>query len=202
MHAVWALRSSPGSSYLSFWVLTNLTWHIVSTLDKCPGDVVVVNRYNAQRDEEVDQEYHNRVNLGMHLVGERIWHAGGERCVLVWHMNHLWENCLRDGQQHRNHPYSDSLQAGPEHRAGRLDVHGIHNSFVSKRNTCEELSAHRLQCLSSGVRMDERENCLVYHQFIIAWGGETLWVLIWSQIWFCADWGLWIVHTGTRGCLY
>lgn len=70
-------------------MLTNLTWHIMSTLDKRPRDVVVVNRDNAQGDEEVDEEYHNRVNLGMHLVGEWIRHTSGECHVLVWHMNHL-----------------------------------------------------------------------------------------------------------------
>ncbi len=62
-----ALHSSPENSYLSFGVLTNLTWHIVSTLDKRLCDVIVINRDNAQRDEEVDEEYHNGVNLGMHL---------------------------------------------------------------------------------------------------------------------------------------
>lgn len=72
----------------------------MSTLDKCPRNVVVVNRDNAQRDEEVDKEYHNGVNLGMHLIGEWIWHTSGECHVLVWHMNHLREDRLRDSQQH------------------------------------------------------------------------------------------------------
>lgn len=183
---VWALLSSPGNSYLSFGVLTNLTWHVVSTLDKRLRDVVVVNRDNAQRDEEVDEEYHNWVNLGMHLVGEWIRHTSGERRVLVWHMNHLREDRLRDSQQHWDNPYSDSLQAGPEHCAGGLDVHGIYNSFVSKRNICEESSAHRLLGLSSWLRMNERQNCLVYQQFISAWGKTSLWAFIWSQIWFSA----------------
>ncbi len=129
-----ALHSSPENSYLSFGVLTNLTWHIVSTLDKRLCDVVVVNRDNAKRDEEVDEEYHNGVNLGMHLIGEWIRHTSGERYVLIWHMNHLREDRLGDSQQHWDNPYSDGLQACPEHCAGGLDVHGIHNSFVSKKN--------------------------------------------------------------------
>lgn len=191
---VWALHSSPGISYLSFGVLTNLTWHIVSTLDKRLRDVVVVNRDNAQRDEEVDEEYHNGVNLGMHLVGEWIRHTSGERHVLIWHMHHLREDRLRDSQKHWDNPYSDGLQAGPEHCAGGLDVHGIHNSFVSKRNICEELSAHRLLCLSSRLRMV----CLstIYHCLREK---NTVGSYLKSDLILCG--GLWLVHTRIRVCL-
>lgn len=102
----------------------------------------------------------------MHLIGEGVRHAGGERRVLVWHVHHLREDGLGYSQQHRDDPYRDGLQAGPEYGAGGLDVHRVHNSFVSKGNICEELSSHRLPFLSS--RLDERENWLVYHQFIVA----------------------------------
>lgn len=54
-----SIHSSLSSSHLSFGVLANLAGHVVSTLDKCPCDVIVVDRDNAQRNEEVDEENHN-----------------------------------------------------------------------------------------------------------------------------------------------
>lgn len=80
----------------------------------------------------------------MQLIREGIRHTGGERRVLVGHVNHLREDSLWYSQQHRDDPNGDSLQAGPEYGAGGLDVQRVHNSFVSKGNVYEELSSHRL----------------------------------------------------------
>lgn len=47
----------------------------MGALDERAGDVVVIHRDDGQRDQEVNQEDHHRVNLGMHLIGQRVGHA-------------------------------------------------------------------------------------------------------------------------------
>lgn len=57
--------------------------HVVGAPDECAGDVVVIHRDDGQRDQEVHQEDHHRVNLRVHLIGQRVRHAVHEGDVIV-----------------------------------------------------------------------------------------------------------------------
>ena len=78
------------SSYLSLGVLADLSRHVMSTLDERAGNVVVVNRDDAQRNQEVHQEDHDRVDLRMHLIGQGVGHTVHEgHIVSAVHGDHL-----------------------------------------------------------------------------------------------------------------
>lgn len=125
-------------TYLSLSVLTDLPRHVVSTLDQRPGDVVVVHRDDPQGNQEVHQEYEDRVDLGMHLIGEGIGHTGGEGHVLVLDVYYLGEDGLGHRQQDGDHPDGHSFQTRPEHSTRCLDVHRIHNGFVPENTTTQD----------------------------------------------------------------
>lgn len=74
---------SCGAGHLSLGVLADLPRHVMRALDERPGDVVVIHRDDGQRDQEVDQEDHHRVDLGMHLIGQRVGDAVDEGHVGV-----------------------------------------------------------------------------------------------------------------------
>lgn len=59
-------------------MLADLSRHVVRALDERPCDVVIINRDDGQRNQEVHQEDHDRVDLRVHLVGHRIRDAVGE----------------------------------------------------------------------------------------------------------------------------
>lgn len=64
-------------------MFAELARHVVGALDERAGDVVVVDRDDGQRDQEVNQEDHHRVDLRMHLIGQRVGHAVHEGHVGV-----------------------------------------------------------------------------------------------------------------------
>lgn len=68
---------------LSLGVLANFARHVVRTPDERACDVVVVDGDDSQRNQEVDQEDHHRVDLRVHLVGQRVRHAVDESHVGV-----------------------------------------------------------------------------------------------------------------------
>lgn len=65
----------PSTADLSLGVLADFPGHVVGALDQRPGDVVVVNGDDGQRDQKVNQEDHHWVDLWMHLIGQRVRHA-------------------------------------------------------------------------------------------------------------------------------
>lgn len=62
-------------SYLSLGVFADLARHVVGALDERAGDVVIIHRDDGERNQEVHQEDHHRVDLRMHLIGQRVRHA-------------------------------------------------------------------------------------------------------------------------------
>lgn len=68
---------------LSLGVLADFARHVVRTPDERACDVVVVDGDDSQRNQEVDQEDHHRVDLWVHLIGQRVWHAVDESHVGV-----------------------------------------------------------------------------------------------------------------------
>ena len=56
-------------------MLADLARHVVRAADEGACDVEVVHGDDAERDEEVHQKDHHRVDLGVHLIGERVRHA-------------------------------------------------------------------------------------------------------------------------------
>lgn len=71
------------TAHLSLGVFAELARHVVGALDERAGDVVVVDRDDGQRNQEVNQEDHHRVDLRMHLIGQRVGHAVHEGHVSV-----------------------------------------------------------------------------------------------------------------------
>ena len=67
------IHSSGG--HLSLGVLADLPRHVVGALHQRAGDVVVIHRDDGERDQEVNQEDHHRVDLWMHLIGQRVRNA-------------------------------------------------------------------------------------------------------------------------------
>lgn len=62
--------------------------------------MIVVDRDDAHGDEKIDQEDHDGVDFGMHLVGQWVGHAGREAGVPDGYVDHLGEDGLRYRQQH------------------------------------------------------------------------------------------------------
>lgn len=148
----------PKDAHLSPGVLAELPWHVVGAPHECASDVVVVDGDDDQRKQEVDQEDQDRVDLRMHLIGQRVRHAvpegdvgivpvtlredsrgggrpgwrGGVATATAAHLHgdDLRENGLGDGQQDGQQPDGHNLQTGPEDGAGGLNVHRVDNGLV------------------------------------------------------------------------
>lgn len=61
--------------HLSPGVLADLPWHVVGAPHECASDVVVVDGDDDQRKQKVNQEDQDRVDLRMHLIGQRVRHT-------------------------------------------------------------------------------------------------------------------------------
>lgn len=64
-------------------MVADLARHVVGAPDERAGDVVIKHGDDGQRDQEVDQENHHRVDLRVQLIGHRVRHAVHEGDVGV-----------------------------------------------------------------------------------------------------------------------
>lgn len=89
----------PSVAHLSLGVFADLSRHVVGALDERAGDVVIIHRDDGERDQEVNQEDHHRVDLRMHLIGQRVGHAVHEGDVSVVPVTLRGEETRRRGEE-------------------------------------------------------------------------------------------------------
>lgn len=80
------LTSRLNQAHLSPGVVPDFPRHVVGALHERASDVVIIDRDDDQRKQEVDQEDQERVDLWVHLIGHRVRHAvheGGVGAVPV-----------------------------------------------------------------------------------------------------------------------